>query len=39
MWGHADTTTSHNRGAVADPANEYRRRVYVIRPYRCGDLI
>ena len=20
MWGHADTTTSHNRGAVADPA-------------------
>ena len=39
MWGHADTPTIHNRGAVADPANEYRRGAYAIRPYRCGDLI
>ena len=24
MWGHADIPTIHNRGAVADPANNHR---------------
>ena len=23
MWGHAATPTTHNRGAVADPAARY----------------